>query len=182
MKWVHYYGAYHQHFPPLPNVKRILEIGVREGDGLKWLSAAFPSAELFGLDIDTSIAARGPWTLIQSSQTNITPEFVERLGSLDIVIDDGGHRPYQQASSFKKLYPILRDGGKYAIEDMHMGQKFRWRLFSMFFGIQPILRRMIAQQSKWQGPTATGKRSPYCIVFYPQLVIIKKGTVNLWEA
>jgi hypothetical protein len=36
---------------------------------------------------------------------------------LDLVIDDGSHMPEQTKSSFETLYPLLRPGGIYVIED-----------------------------------------------------------------
>lgn len=54
------------------------------------------------------------------------PEQLERLGdklprSLDIVIDDGSHRYLDQDATLHTLWPRLREGGFYVIEDVVVG-------------------------------------------------------------
>ena len=45
--------------------------------------------------------------------------FKADVPSLDIVIDDGGHKPDQQRVTFEELYPHLSPGGVYVCEDIH---------------------------------------------------------------
>lgn len=46
--------------------------------------------------------------------------FIETVGQdFDIIIDDGGHTMNQQITSFKILFPALKSGGIYVIEDLH---------------------------------------------------------------
>jgi len=47
-------------------------------------------------------------------------------GEFDVVIDDGGHHNCQITTSFDKLWPELKPGGLYFIEDMQVG---KWRGF-----------------------------------------------------
>jgi len=47
----------------------------------------------------------------------------ETGGDFDFVIDDGGHQNSQILASFKKLWPIVKPGGLYFIEDMHVGRR-----------------------------------------------------------
>ncbi len=42
----------------------------------------------------------------------------ENLGSVDIVIDDGGHRMSEQIATFEELWPAVVDGGVYLTEDV----------------------------------------------------------------
>ena len=44
---------------------------------------------------------------------------IARAGPYDIVIDDGGHVTGQQIVSLEQLFPAVRDGGFYVIEDTH---------------------------------------------------------------
>ena len=40
---------------------------------------------------------------------------------MDIVIDDGGHQPFQQLITLEELLPHIRAGGVYLCEDIHGG-------------------------------------------------------------
>ena len=42
-------------------------------------------------------------------------------GDFDIIIDDGGHKNTQILKSFQALWPILKRGGSYFIEDLQVG-------------------------------------------------------------
>jgi len=178
MKWSNYYPHFLRHIPN--DAKRILEVGIWKGDGLRWLAANYPQAHLIGMDINTSPCTFRSAELIECNAARIYPEVKERLTNLDVIIDDGGHRPYQQAATFKALWPLLNAGGVYIIEDMHLCQRWHWRMYSKLFGIHPLLRRMIAAQSKWEGPETTTVRGPLAIHFFPQLVIIEKGIQQIY--
>lgn len=179
MKWSNYYYAYNKHFPIAPS--RIVEIGVNTGSGLKWLRSKYPAAHLIGIDINFNANKfeDSNMTLIKANSCNLTSEDLQKIGMVDIIIDDGGHRPYQQSMAFKRLLPHLNVDGVYAIEDMHLGQRFHWKIFSLFFGISKTLRKLIAEQSKWEGPEAEGIRYPAEILFFPQLVLIKNTSVHI---
>ena len=41
-------------------------------------------------------------------------------GEFDVIIDDGSHRPMHQQISLVSLYPHLKPGGQYIIEDLHV--------------------------------------------------------------
>jgi hypothetical protein len=179
MKWNNYYTQYLKHFPPNPS--KIVELGVLGGDGLKWLHHHYPNAKLVGLDRDLSKCPPGPWSLYRCNVCALTDRgYVKTLAQgADVIIDDAGHRPYQQSLAFNALFPVLKDGGVYAVEDLHLGRRLDWRLFSYFFGFRKLLHSMIDQQSKWEGPTTPSLRTPAEIVCTPQLVLIKKGTVAM---
>jgi hypothetical protein len=43
----------------------------------------------------------------------------EQIGPADIVIDDGGHTMAQQIATFEEMFPAVRTGGVYLVEDLH---------------------------------------------------------------
>ena len=53
----------------------------------------------------------------------------ESGGSFDVVIDDGGHRDCQIWTSFLKLWPMVKSGGLYFIEDMQVA---KWRQYNQY--------------------------------------------------
>lgn len=128
--YTHYYFKF---FEPIRfKVESILEIGVREGWSLKMWYDFFPSARIYGIDIERpgeDIAKTRERIKIfigdQADERFLINNFSEV--PLDIVIDDGGHRMSQQQISLKVLYRFLKPGGIYVIEDLHTSlDRFFW--------------------------------------------------------
>ena len=101
----------------------MLEIGVQTGASIKMWADYFPNAQLVGIDIDPRCAqfATNRIQIITGGQEN--PEIAKWLAGaypdgLDIVIDDGSHLSADVILSFRTLFPLLRPGGLYVIEDL----------------------------------------------------------------
>jgi hypothetical protein len=129
-KWgAHKYTPHYQrHFGALRDKEiSLLEIGVggyehegRGGASLRMWKAYFPNAQIFGLDIhDKSFVDEDRIRTFQGSQTD--PEMLDAIseaaGGLQIVIDDGSHRPEHILTTFDILFPLLAADGIYVIED-----------------------------------------------------------------
>ncbi len=52
------------------------------------------------------------------SDTNFLKTVRDQLGTIDLIVDDGGHRMEQQITSFKELYSLVKPNGIYCIEDL----------------------------------------------------------------
>lgn len=137
-KWAthNYTAKYFQHFQPLRNRKDLgfLEIGVGGyendktgyansslgGESLRFWKDYFPNTMIFGIDIqDKSGLEEDRIVILQGSQTDeeFLRSVVRRIGSLDVVIDDGSHINSHVIQTFKFLFPLLNEGGIYVIED-----------------------------------------------------------------
>ena len=124
-KWVHYLPLYERHFSAYRGKPiKMLEIGVFQGGSLEMWRKYFGSdAVLYGIDINPECAARvsPPNQVRIGSQDD--PEFlrsvVAEMNGVDIILDDGSHIGRHQWASFETLFPLLNDGGLYAIEDLH---------------------------------------------------------------
>ena len=54
-------------------------------------------------------------------------QFIQQSGGdFDIILDDGGHKMDQQITSFRVLFPILKSGGVYIIEDLGTSYLLEW--------------------------------------------------------
>ncbi|KQX56332.1 MULTISPECIES: class I SAM-dependent methyltransferase [unclassified Streptomyces] len=130
-KWAsfHWYTAhYARHFAPYRDRPvRVLEIGIGGfdddlgGGSLKMWKRYFPRGSVFGLDIYDKTALTEPrLTALVGDQND--PDFLTRLarehGPFDIVIDDGSHVNEHVRTSFRTLFPYVRPGGLYVIEDL----------------------------------------------------------------
>jgi len=124
-KWLHYFDIYDRYFNKFVGRPiKFLEIGVSQGGSLDiWKSYFGDKAEIIGADIDPAcLRFEDPTTKIFIGDQS-SPEFLDSLAqeirSVDIILDDGGHRMDQQIITFEKLFPILSDGGIYMCEDTH---------------------------------------------------------------
>jgi hypothetical protein len=126
----HFYAPHYQaHFASLRK-KRItlLEIGVggyddpgAGGESLRMWKAYFPRARVFGIDIFDKKAVEEPRIRVfQGAQEDAAflARVVEETGPLDIVIDDASHWNASVLACFETLFPHLRDGGLYVMEDL----------------------------------------------------------------
>jgi len=130
-KWnTHWYAQhYESHFRPIRKTRlTVLEIGIggyddpRLGGGsLRMWRAWFPHGRIHGIDIyDKSAHSERRITTHQGSQTDFVflESVVSETGRPDIIIDDGSHRSADVIATFRFLFPLLADGGYYAVEDI----------------------------------------------------------------
>lgn len=130
-KWggVHWYTPhYDRHFAPLRNAPvRLPEIGIggydvpeAGGGSLRMWQRYFRRGLVYGLDIFEKRLPEPRVRTIRGDQND--PAFLARLGAgigpLDIVIDDGSHVNEHVLTSFHALFPYVRPGGLYVIEDL----------------------------------------------------------------
>lgn len=130
-KWgIHKYAMHYQtHLSSLRNQAiNLLEIGVggqsapnKGGASLRMWKAYFPKANIYAIDIFDKSAIEEPRVKIfKGSQAD--PEFLawaaQKIGKLDVIIDDGSHVNEHVLASFHVLFPLLAENGIYAIEDL----------------------------------------------------------------
>jgi len=129
-KWgSHWYLQHYQtHFKSLRKRRvNLLEIGVGGyadpslgGNSLRTWKAYFPHANIFGIDIyDKRKLEEKRIKTFQGSQIDesLLRDVVDRIGGVDIVIDDGSHLNTHVVRTFGILFPLLRNPGIYVVED-----------------------------------------------------------------
>lgn len=130
-KWGHHFYTkhYQKHFQCLRNKKiNILEIGIggdnvpgEGGASLKMWHSYFSKANIFGIDIfEKSFLDSSRIKTFRGDQVDecFLAKVVKEAGGFDIIIDDGSHVSEHMIKTFQILFPSLRDGGFYAIEDL----------------------------------------------------------------
>jgi SAM-dependent methyltransferase len=100
----------------------ILEIGIENGCSLRAWREYFPNAHIYGLEKEES-------KLFQSERiTTIRCDTTERdrmielaatLPSFDFICDDGSHVVTEQVWAVAVLWPRLKPGGIYVVEDIY---------------------------------------------------------------
>lgn len=124
-KWTHYFDIYHRHFSKFVGDEvNVLEIGVYSGGSLEMWRHYFGSkCRVYGVDIEEACKCyEDEYTEIfigNQEDRNFWKAFKERVPVIDILIDDGGHRPNQQIVTLEEMLPHIRPGGVYLCEDVH---------------------------------------------------------------
>ncbi len=100
----------------------ILEIGVLGGASLRTWGEYFTNATIVGADINPSAKAHESdriyvELLDQSNIEELTRVAIKR-GPFDIIIEDGSHLWEHQITSLRTLFPFVKDGGIYIVEDL----------------------------------------------------------------
>lgn len=119
----HYTPVYYDLFNKRrKDIEKVLEIGVAEGAGLRMYRDFFPNAIIYGAENDPNRVFIDPPIQVfrcdQSSQNDLI-RLVHKTGpDLDIVIDDGSHKPEDQILTASTLLPLLNKGLTYIIEDV----------------------------------------------------------------
>lgn len=121
---------YDKLFTPLRDLPiKFLECGVGGGEGVRMWLEYFPSATVYGVDIqhntndwDRPGVYQSPrYHFCQGDQTD--PKFWEQFvadfgGGWNIIVDDGVHSNIGVITTFNALWPHVKPGGFYAVEDL----------------------------------------------------------------
>ncbi len=113
--------------------RSILEVGVHRGESTKVFSRRFPNAKIVAIDIednDIDFSCCPNVKFIRCNQIDdvkitsiIETEFD---GSLDLCIDDGAHIGSISEITFLTVFPFIKSGGIYIIEDWGTGYLSGW--------------------------------------------------------
>ncbi len=98
----------------------MIEIGVAQGNSLRMWRDWMPGATIYGLDINGYEGKEThEFTVIRGHQNDghDLEEMLKTTGKPNIVIDDAGHDPAHQKTSFNYIFPKMITGGWYVIED-----------------------------------------------------------------
>jgi glycosyltransferase involved in cell wall biosynthesis len=121
----HYYTRiYTEYFKQLRGHEiTLLEVGIGAGPSLRMWYSYFPKAKIIGLDIGDHADKNNDRVMTfvadQSNRSDLRRAMQSIDCQLDVIIDDGGHYMNQQQISLGFLFPWLKSGGLYIIEDLH---------------------------------------------------------------
>jgi hypothetical protein len=110
---------------------KIFEIGVADGGSLAMWQEYFPNARIFAADIvaTTKFDNARVKTIVadQAHRDQLQAAINTSGGDIDVLVDDGGHTMEQQQVSLGFLFPHVRPGGYYIIEDVHTSLPALWK-------------------------------------------------------
>jgi hypothetical protein len=176
IKWHHYFDVYDRHLSHFRGGEaHLVEIGVYGGGSLGlWRDYLGPDAHICGIDIDPrcrQFAGDGIEVVIgDQGDRAFWESFIRTHPRVDVVIDDGGHLPEQQAVTLECLLPAMRPGGVYVCEDIHGG-------FQPFQAFLDGMSRPLSEIAAPPNPATAAsslQRQIASVHRYPILTVIEK--------
>ncbi len=119
----HGYIDFYETFFKNRDIKSIAEVGIFLGNSVRWLLKRFPGARVYGADI---LEKQQQWPddpnffftqLDQGDRVSLSEFFRDK--GLDLIIEDGSHRPEHQVLTLIEGIKALNPGGMYILEDIH---------------------------------------------------------------
>lgn len=101
------------------DVKKIVEVGVYRGGSLQLMHSRYPQAHIVGVDV----APRPPGIEFADYRvmSQDDPALAELVKDADVFIDDASHDPELTRKTFDIVWPALKPGALYYLEDWHPG-------------------------------------------------------------
>ena len=122
-------GLIHEYINILQGLKcqpiTFLEIGVAEGGSLNFFADYFehPDTKIVGFDLYPPMAENPDFRkncdfhICDQNDNAKIKEIADQYGAFDIILDDGAHFKKETENCFDILFPYLKPGGYYLIED-----------------------------------------------------------------
>jgi cephalosporin hydroxylase len=195
------YELYDRYFAGLSEHRIVLlELGIHTGESLKVFATFFSKGRVIGVDwqdrrIDLS-AYRNATVAFGDQRDSAWLAALaarEAPGGLDIVIDDASHRGAWSFASYWALFPRLKPGGLYIIEDWGTGYIEDWpdgarfvshtvgdkRIASHDFGMVGFIKSLVDETSGRSPRLDTPALHPRTIEWlhvHQSMVIAKKAS------
>ncbi len=122
----HNYGdAYESLFISRDEVKLVMEVGVADGSCLLAWKEVFPNAQIVGLDIHHSDKAHGERIEFYLGDQRIQHDCIRAAAErqFDLIVEDATHWVGDTLLTLFYLWPYVKPGGLYVIEEFSGGPK-----------------------------------------------------------
>ena len=193
--WHGYISFYEKHFIG-KEIGSIAEIGLLEGNSIRWMLQRFPLSNIDGVDI---MPQQAQWPtgdrikyhqIDQSNRTLIRSFFRNR--KFDLVVEDGSHIPEHQAHCLIEALPNMNPGGLYIVEDIHTSLPTHstfgpWysRLSSKFMPKGTLLSTLLAidhynRIGKEFSPEKANRLAKRNILKTEEILSLYHHTKNIW--
>jgi hypothetical protein len=188
-KWMHYFEIYHRHFDRFRHRPiTVLEFGVSQGGSLQmWREYFGEDAMIYGVDIDPACAElTGPNIEVligDQEDRDFLRTVADKVGPIDLLIEDGGHTMGQQIATFEVLYPHVKEDGVFLIEDLHTsywprfggGYRRPGTFIEYAKGLTDQLNAWHSREESFAVDDFT--RTTKSMHFYDSIIVFEKGAV-----
>lgn len=174
-----YFEVYDELFSKFRNKKiTFVEVGVLGGGSLfMWRDYFGPEARIIGVDLNPNAKkweAYGFEIYIGSQSDELFwNNFIETVGKVDALLDDGGHSYEQQVITVEKMLDNINDGGLLVVEDTHTSymQDFGPKKYSFMQYTKHLIDRINYRYEKLG--YANPERRVWSINIYESIIAFK---------
>ena len=124
LKYKNYFPIYEKLFAKFRGKKiTFVEIGVLSGGSLfMWKNYFGNDARIIGIELNPEAKKfeKEGFEIFIGNQAdeNFWKDFFEKVGEVDIILDDGGHTNFQQIVTCCSCIPFIKDNGLMVVEDV----------------------------------------------------------------
>jgi predicted O-methyltransferase YrrM len=160
------YLRFYEALSRTPRPTGVLELGIFQGGSFVFLDKLLTPRQIAAVDIATApveplidYASNRPGRFLHFGTDQADESALRRIvehelqGELDLVIDDASHRYDLTKRSFEILYPLLRGGGLYVIEDWAWAHLPSYQQQDAPFADRPALTNLLMEQLLLLGST-----------------------------
>jgi hypothetical protein len=185
-KWKHYFPIYERHFKDfIYKPVTFIEIGCGLGGSLQmWKQYFGPHARIVGIDVNPECKRYtedqieihiGP-----QQETKFLQYVLDRVGTPDIVLDDGSHVMSHIAATFNFFYPKMLKNGVYVVEDLHTAYWEEYegglRRPATFIEVcKNLVDELNADHSRGALEATEFTKSTFGMHFYDSVVVFERG-------
>lgn len=115
-------------FPYRETLKTFIEVGIMNGASVELWRDYFINGTIVGADINLDYPTehfnrigndRIELVKLDQSSREDLERFSTLYSDVDVILDDGSHKMFDQQVTFAKLFKTLKSGGIYILEDLH---------------------------------------------------------------
>ena len=124
LKYKNYFPIYEKLFSKYRGKKiTFVEVGVLSGGSLfMWRNYFGKDARIIGVELNPEAKRFEKYGfeihIGNQSDENFWKDFFEKVGDVDIILDDGGHTNFQQIVTACSCIPFIKDNGIMVVEDV----------------------------------------------------------------
>ena len=157
---------------------RVCELGVFDGGSLEMWQSYFPDGIVAGVDYNPEATWPDGTVKLLASQTSVAlPNQLWDLSpeGWDLIVDDCSHIGKLTKQSWEMLWPVVKPGGWYVIEDWYVGMP-PWTTMTPH-GDPEMLKtaESFLQLLAWDGRAPVGPNGVETVTYKRGLIVMRKG-------
>ncbi len=153
-----------------------LEIGINRGGSIRLWEEYFSEASIYAIDVRQrcmrEASDRTTVDMVDQSNRDELTAYAEKRGNFDIIIDDGSHMTGHQILTFDTLWPHVKPGGIYVVEDTRTS--YDWRFVDSEITAVEYFLSMVHEVNMSVAKRPEGTKDIYTMIFKQDMIVITK--------